>query len=360
VSPLTPATDAAAWDSFVASSEKPHIFQTWGWGELKVRTGWRAHRLVVERDGAWRAGLSLLERPLPWRGRCFMYAPRGPLWAADSFDRDVAGLLAGAREFARSRGAVFLKIDPDIPTPEERIAGLLRADGFSPAPETGGFSGVQPRTVFRLDISLPEEDLLCRMDQKTRYNIRLAERRGVTIRPCADPGDVAAFYKILVGTARRDGFLIRPEKYFQDIFTLLGSRDQAHFVLAEREGRPIAGALALTVGPLCWYAYGASADEGREHMPNHLVQWTLIRWAKSRGCRVYDFRAVPTRPDPKDPLYGLFRFKKGFNGELVNFIGEFDWPASPLLYWAWTRAWPLFKSIRRAVFLKKRSSEASE
>lgn len=158
---------------------------------------------------------------------------------------------------------------------------------------------------------------------------------------------MAAFHRILQVTARRDKFLVRPLKYFMDIRDLLGPRGQAQCFLAETDAGPLAGALALRLGPVCWYAYGASSNEGRELMPNHLMQWTLIRWARARGCRLYDFRAVPCDSSPENPLHGLYRFKKGFNGELTRFVGEYDRVYSPMLYALWTRAWPLFKNLRK-------------
>lgn len=359
LSSLIFVSDPGMWDDFVATSEKPHIMQSWSWGELKARTGWRPYRV---RTG--HAGLSVLERDFPKIGRCFFYACRGPVLRAGWKAEELAALFSGIAGLARERRAAFLKIDPDVPKKSDWITAPLLSAGFRAAPTAGGaaggFAGVQPRCVFRLDISRAENDLLAAMEQKTRYNIRVAEKKGVKIRPIREKADLDTFYRVLAETARRDGFMIRSAKYFHDIQDLLGPRGQCQFFLGENaDGVPLAGALILKMGPVCWYAYGASANEGRELMPNHLMQWTLIRWARAQGCRLYDFRAVPCDITPDHPLHGLYRFKKGFGGELTEFAGEFDRAYSPWLYALWTRGWPLYKAVRK--FLRSAPSrEVSE
>jgi lipid II:glycine glycyltransferase (peptidoglycan interpeptide bridge formation enzyme) len=361
---------------------KNHVFQTEAWAQLKSRSGWRAHRVTVARDGVHQAEVSVLERDLPRTGFRFFYAPRGPRVAETGRPEDVAELFRRVERLARERRAVFLKIDPDVPVsglgagdvvhfPREGassdwITPCLCAAGFRPAPETGGFSGVQPRVVFRLRIDKTEAELLAGMDQKTRYNIRLAERRGVRIRPVSSRADIETFHRILLETGRRDGFLIRPLRYFLDIQETLAPTGHAQFFLAERDevprdDVPLAGALALAEGTTAWYAYGASANHGREHMPNHLMQWTLIRWARARGCALYDFRAVPSRAEPGDPLYGLYRFKKGFGATLTEFVGEYDRVYIPWAYTIWVKGWPLFKKARKALltFLRRRPTEGA-
>jgi len=347
----------AAAEAAAVPSVKNHPFQTDAWAELKARTGWRSHRITVDRGGAARAGLSILERDFPKFGYRFFYAPRGPVlgegWTADDLDE----LFRRAETLARERRAVFLKIDPDIPVTGDTITAHLLRNGFRPSPDTGSLSGVQPKCVFRLDLRPSEEDLLRAMDQKTRYNLRLAEKKGVVVRAVSVRKDVETFFRLLQETAVRDKFLIRPLQYLVDIQRLLEPRDDAQFFLAEREGEAISGGLAIKSGPLCLYAYGASANAGRQYMPNHLVQWTMVRWAKARGCLVYDFRGVPSDPRPDDPLFGLFRFKKGFGGTFTEFVGEHDRVYIPWLYRVWVHGWPLFKRIR-SVFLRRRERSA--
>lgn len=351
---------APASPLFEIGRPKSHPFQTEEWAEVKRGMGWRSHSLDVRRDGAVRAALRILEKDFPKLGYRFFYAPRGPILETGWAEEDLDELFQRAEVLARERRAVLLKIDPDVPAPEELLTGALRQNGFRLAPAVGSLSGVQPRCVFRLDLRPSEEELLAGMDQKARYNIRLAEKKGVTVRPVSDRKDVETFFRLLQETAVRDKFLIRPLRYLLDIQEQFEPRGDAQFFLAEREGAAIAGALALKSGPLCLYAYGASANTGRQYMPNHLVQWTMVRWAKAHGCLVYDFRGVPSNPLPDDPLFGLFRFKKGFGGVFTEFIGEYDRVYVPWLYWLWIYGWPLFKKIRHLLLFRRTSRTAGE
>ncbi len=335
-----------------------HPFQTAPWAEVKRRMGWSPHFLEVRRDGEPRAALRILEKDFPKIGYRFFYAPRGPILEAEWTDADLDELFQRAETLARERRAVFLKIDPDVSVNDDRIAPALTRNGFRLSPSVGSLSGVQPRCVFRLDLRPTEEALLAGMDQKARYNIRLAEKKGVTVRAVSERKDVETFFRLLQETALRDKFLIRPLRYLLDIQEWFEPRGDAQFFLAEREGEAIAGALALKHGPLCLYAYGASANTGRQYMPNHLLQWTMIRWAKAQGCSVYDFRGVPSDPRPDDPLFGLYRFKKGFGGTFTEFVGEYDKVYVPWLYRLWVHSWPLFKKAR-SFFLKPHLRSAS-
>ncbi len=346
--------DAARYDAFVAAHPKGHILQTHAWGQVKGRTGWRPLCLVLEDAGRIAAAALLLKRRLPRLNRCILYSPRGPV-----FDlRDEAlfdAFLAAVREVGRREGAILWKIDPDVPAPDEPLTRYLAARGFVPAGHGGNFEGTQPRFVFRLDITPGLDELMASFAHKTRYNIRLAERRGVEIRAAARD-ELPVFYRLLAETAERDRFLIRNRQYFEVIWDELVERDYARVFLAWYQGEPIAGALALTLGEKAWYLYGASANRHREHMPNHLMQWTMIRWAKERGCTLYDFRGAPGTDSPDHPLHGLYRFKKGFNGVHTEFIGEYDLALSPLWYRLWNVAGPLYSNVLHSLGRRRQAA----
>lgn len=332
--------DAARFDAFVAACPKGHVLQTYAWGQVKGRTGWRPLYLVLEDAGRIVAAALLLQRRLPRLNRCIFYSPRGPVF--DLHDEALFDeFVAAVREVGRREGAILWKIDPDVAAPDERLSGYLAARGFTPAGQEGGFEGTQPRFVFRLDITPSPDDLLASFAPKTRYNIRLAERRGVTVRAAARD-DLPAFYRLLRETAERDRFLIRNERYFEIMWDELVGRDYARVFMALYQGEPIAGTLALALGAKAWYLYGASANHHRELMPNYLLQWTMIRWARERGCTLYDFRGAPGDPSPDHPLHGLYRFKKGFNGVHTEFVGEYDLVLSPLWYRLWNLAEPVY------------------
>jgi len=217
--------------------------------------------------------------------------------------------------------------------------------------------GIQPRFVSRLDLSPSPEELLERMHPKTRYNIRLTQRKGVTVAEAHRVEDLKTFYKILQETALRDGFLIRSYDYFLTIWKEMVKRKYAQLFLASYHGEAIAGALAFIMGDKAWYLYGASSNRHRNLMSNHLLQWTMILWAKERGCRFYDFRGVSGDLNPDNPLYGLYRFKKGFGGTLTEFIGEYDRVYSPFLYWLWRKVYPLYAQGFRNLLLGRKRRE---
>ncbi|NLO90212.1 MAG: peptidoglycan bridge formation glycyltransferase FemA/FemB family protein [Clostridia bacterium] len=326
--------DKDKFNSFLSRSEKGHIFQSYEWGEVKARTGWVPLRLVVEREGEIIAAVSILERTVPFLKRKIFYAPRGPV--LDYKDRELFDfLLAEIRKLAQRRKAFMLKIDPDIPSSDKELADYLASRGFR-LQEKSDFEGIQPRYVFRLDIT-PELDLLfANLHSKTRYNIRLARRKGVQIKENCTREDLRVFYDVLIITAKRDNFLIRSYDYFETLWDCLVENNLAKLFLAEYKGEVIAGTIAFIFGDKTWYIYGASSNKHRNVMPNYLLQWRMIEWAKENGCRIYDFRGVPGRLTPDNPLYGLYRFKKGFMGDYVEFIGEFDLPYSPLVYKTYT------------------------
>ena len=338
--------EEARYDAFVAAAPKGHILQTYAWGQVKARTGWRPIYLVLEEDGQIRAATLLLYRPLPVGGRGIFYSPRGPV--LDPADHRLFDfLLEEVRELGRRYRALLWKIDPDVPAPAPELVAYLRHRGFVSTVGGGGFEGTQPRCVFRLDLTPSLEELLASFHPKTRYNLRLAQRRGVTVKSDCDRSDLAVFYRLLTETARRDGFLIRGPSYFEALWEELVRRDYARLFLAYYQGEAIAGTLAFTLGSKAWYVYGASASRHRQVMPNYLLQWTMICWAKERGCTLYDFRGVPPTPDPAHPLHGLYRFKKGFSGQFTEFIGEYDLVLSPWCYHLWRVCHPAYRAWLR-------------
>ena len=150
-------------------------------------------------------------------------------------------------------------------------------------------------------------------------------------------------------TAKRDGFLIRGYDYFSWIYDAMAKSERAVFYMAEYEGNPVAGTLAMYCGDKCAYLYGASSNRHRNMMPNYLLQWTMIEEARERGCTLYDFRGVSGDLSEDNPLYGLYRFKKGFNGTFTEYMGEMDLIYRP----GWVKAYrilePLYGKLIRIV-----------
>lgn len=341
------------FNSFICTHPKGHALQLWEWGDIKGRTGWKPWRLLLETEnGEVIAAATILERKLPLIGTPIFYCPRGPV--VDMNDKEkLTAVLNAIKELAKKRKAILLKIDPDIPSSDQTLYTLLTAAGFNKMDKGKNFEGVQPKFVFRLDISPEEETLLANMNQKTRYNIRLAVKKGVVIR-VGTRDDLMEFYRVLKETTERDNFLVRSYSYFEDLYDTLVPSGFGQLFIAEFEGKIIAGTMAFITGDKAWYIYGASSNSYRNVMPNYLIQWEMIRWAKANGCSMYDFRGVSGDVSEENPLYGLYKFKKGFNGEFTEFIGEWDYVYRPFLYHFWQFAEKAYSGKLKGLLVKLR------
>lgn len=352
------ATDAdrERYNGFVASSPMADVLQAWEWGEVKRRSGWTPKRFLVEDAGAIVAAAQVLGRRPVRPAPPLLYAPRGPVFDAGTPDA-LDALVGAIRDNAK--GAFVLKCDPPI-EPEAPETKALAGAGFAASNEAG-FGGVQPKAVMVLDLAPSPDELLAGFHAKWRYNVRVAERKAVTVGRAARD-ELAAFYELLVETARRDRFLIRGRSYFDTLFDCLDPAGLIAMFLARFEGRPIAGALCMGFGPRLTYVYGASSNEHRNVMPNHLMQWHMIRWAREQGYRIYDFRGVsPVRDGaPVEPhLAGLNRFKEGFGARYVEYAGTFDLPLRPVIYRAWRWGAPLaIETLKR--FRRGRAADAGD
>ena len=346
--------DRDKFNNYVAWAPKGHILQSYEWGEIKGCGEWQPIRLLLENERQEPQGaITILKRSIPRLGKAIFYAPRGPVGDIHN-PVMLDALFNEVKLLAKKHRAVFLKIDPDVPAQDKLFFEYLQSRGFVSTEKGEGFEGVQPKHVFRLDIRADEETLFEQCHQKTRYNIRLAQKKGVTIHEDCSKDELPVFYEILKETTERDKFIVRPYGYFSDLWDYLVPPGYIKLFMAYYEGKPIAGTLAFLFGDKAWYIYGASSNSHRNVMPNYLLQWTMIKWAKANNCKLYDFRGVPGNLAEDNPLYGLFRFKKGFNGEYTEFIGEYDLIFSPLFYRLWTILEPLYqKNIRRLIRLKK-------
>jgi lipid II:glycine glycyltransferase (peptidoglycan interpeptide bridge formation enzyme) len=333
----------SVWDQALSSLPTSHVLQSWGWGEFKSRWGWRPTRLLWHDQGHALAAAQLLRRPIPGTPFALGYVPKGPCLPDD--DRPLAArVLCDLELEARRQRCLFLKIDPDVHASNQCFQDLLRERGWVPSQEQ-----VQFRNTAILNLTQSEEAILAGMKSKTRYNIRLAERKGVEVR-MGEADDYIIFYEMYRETAARDGFLIRPMEYYLDLWREFEARGQARLFIAWYERlEPIAGLILFLYGERAWYFFGASTAQRRNVMPNHALQWKAITWAKAHGYTCYDLWGAPNDlEDANDPLAGVWRFKEGFGVEFRPQIGAWDYPVSGPGYWAATRAIPaLRKGLRR-------------
>lgn len=361
--------DPETWDRAVAALPGAHFLQSWRWGELKGAYGWKVRRFLweeLEGPAAARAAAQVLEREVragPFRAKVF-YVPKGPLlsWTDESLRSAILGELEA---LARDSHAIQLKIDPDVAegwglpgNPEatsEPLAAVLRATlgarGWRYSPEQ-----VQFRNTFQLDLRPSEPELLAAMKQKTRYNVRLAEKKGVCTRS-ATAEELPLLYAMYAETSARDGFVIRESEYCQRAWRLFLQAGLGHALVAEVEGEPVAALILFRFASKAWYVYGMSRDRHRERMPNHLLQWEAMRWAKAQGCQTYDFWGAPDEFQPEDRLWGVYSFKQGFGGRLVRHIGAWDWTSRPGSYRGYHFLLPRLLEIMRVGARRRIRSE---
>ena len=347
---VTPAM-YAEYEAFNQTSPYGHFCQSLLWAKQKPMWKWEA---VVSRDaaGVIRGAMAVLIRRLPG-GVPFtlMYGCRAPV--CDPSDQEtLRDLLDGVRALAKEYHSYLIKIDPDVNVEDRAFASFMRAYGFRIKEGGKNFEAIQPKFVFRLYLNGRNEDeVMASFHQKWRYNIRLAQKKGVEVRICGKEM-VPDFTRIMLETGLRDGFVTRNESYFANMLDNLG--EHARLYMAFYEGQPIAGTLAIAYGDKVWYLYGASSNEHRNLMPNYLLQWNMIQWAIERGSRVYDFRGVSGDLSEDNPLYGLYKFKKGFNGDFTEFVGEMDLILNHPVAFAVEHGTSVFMALRTKAFLKKK------
>jgi serine/alanine adding enzyme len=337
-------TDAPAWDALVSEHPRGGLLQSWAWGELKSRHGWRPLRLAIT-DGRRTAAAQLLLRPI--YGLSVAYVPRGPLLSGDeSLDR---ALLRALRRVARRHRAAFLRLEPNVLEGSEgadRLHSLLLVERFRSA------EPMQPRSSIHLDLAPDPDALLASFTKGHRADVRRAERNGVIVRAGSTDADFDAFYAIMEATGARQEFGIHSRAYYRDAMQLFG--ESARLLLAEHDGAVVAAFLVFAWGGEAQYMYSGSTDAGLKAGANHLLQWHAIRWARERGARIYDLWGVPdafgrmaTAGDSErarleqeaksHPLYGVYRFKKGWGGEVVRYLPAYDQVYLAPAYWFWQR-----------------------
>ncbi|MCL4267447.1 MAG: peptidoglycan bridge formation glycyltransferase FemA/FemB family protein [Anaerolineae bacterium] len=338
------------WDAFVAAHPQGSLLQTTGWARLKNRFGWRSHRVWLKRDGCIAAGAQLLYKSAALGLMKMAYIPHGPL--VDWTDAEQTAVLFNQIDHSvYERRAAIVKMEPLVwqedmsPTAWQAIC---QQHELRPETDT-----IQPPQTVIVDLRPSLDDILAAMKQKTRYNIRLAAKKGVTTR-LGSRRDLPAFVQLMQLTGQRDGFGIHTPLYYQAAYEIFAETGQAALWLAELEeqagmAKPLAAIMVFTLGTSAYYLYGASGNEERERMPNYAVQWAAIEWAKNQGCQTYDLWGIPDAPEAEleanftnrhDGLWGVYRFKRGFGGQIKRTVGATDRVYNNLAYklYQWRRS----------------------
>ncbi len=357
--------DGQDWNRLIRRLPAPHLLQSWEWASVKAEYGWERQPMVWMEGGTPRAAAMLLCKRLRWGGFAarlsLIYVPKGPLldWQDVALRRQV---LDDLRCLAHRLGALFLKIDPDVivgygvPGREDAcedagglaIASELQRDGWRFSPEQ-----VQFRNTVWIDLRAEESQLLAQMKQKTRYNIRLAARKGVHVR-AATAADWPLLYEMYAETAQRDGFIIREREYYYRVWERFSHPEsdvspRAEALIAEVEGEAVAGLFLFFFAGRAYYLYGMSRAVHREKMPTYLLQWEAMRRARAQGCTVYDLWGAPDEFQESDRMWGVFRFKEGLGGKVVRTLGAWDytiWPFGYKLFINWLPRWRAWQRRR--------------
>jgi peptidoglycan pentaglycine glycine transferase (the first glycine) len=337
----TSNVDRNEWDGWLQDSPGGgHVLQSYEWGEFKKNLGWRPICLVLEREGeVVGVGQFLAYNTAPIPG-VLMYCTKGP-WLPWDDKKAVRAFFEGVRAVARREGAHTVKIEPEVLEQQKDVKDLLGEIGFHKARYD-----LNLKTTLVADLSLPEEELLARMKGRTRYNVRLAARKGVEVVEPEFDEAWETFYKWMEATSERkeDYVLRRSRDYLHGVMREMHDAGQGHLFFAEHEGTPLAGMYVFTFGEKYWYMYGASSNEKRNLKPNYLLQWEVMRWARQRGLTHYDMVGVP-KPEDLDEsssLWNVYKFKEGFGGEIVDSLGCFDLPVKKTRAAAWYKLEPVY------------------
>ena len=342
---------APEWDSFVASHPQGHILQTPAWAELKCAFGWTATRIGIKEKGNVVAGAQILFRTLPLGIATIAYIPKAPIanWENEAL---VKFLFENIDQVCRDRNAIFVKLEPSANSGQ----WIVESEQWKTIPNYQLLitsKPIQPQRTLLIDLRPSEEEILAAMKQKTRYNIRLAEKKGVAVNPS---DDLDTFNTLMQITGERDQFGVHSSAYYRKAYELFRPLNRAQIFTAYYNDQPLATLMLFILGERAWYFYGGSSNEERNRMPTYLLQWEAMRWAKARGATHYDLWGVPDEDEATleanfesrdDGLWGVYRFKRGFGGKLIREPDAIDRVYSPMMY-----------KLYRMVTERRKSSEA--
>lgn len=364
-----------SWNQIISNLPDPHFLQSYEWGQVKAKYGWSAYYAVWTEDGKFQVtsdlqtitnyqlpitASALILKRTAFRRFSIFYAPKGPLmdWTNESLRKRV---LDDLQSFAKKQGAIFLKLDPDVvlgrgvpasvdevtENSGQAVMSELRRRGWVESSDQ-----IQFRNTVMVDLSSSEEDILMRMKQKTRYNVRLAEKKGVTVR-VGKLTDLPMLYKMYAETSVRDGFVIRDEEYYMTVWKLfmsaaISSQPLAVPLIAEVDGEAVAAIFLFMFAGRGYYVYGMSRNAHREKMPTYLLQWAAMKHAMAHGCLTYDLWGAPDVFDESDSMWGVYRFKEGLGGEVVRTLGAYDFAPSKFWYSMYSDVMPRVLNFMRS------------
>ncbi len=336
------------YEDFIMKQDLCDFQQSTKWADVKEY--WNNDIIIVEDDDKnILASMSILTRRLPLLGN-IMYVPRGPI--GNICDEEVLRKLTDKmKEIAAEYKAFAIIIEPNVKANNKEFANMVKKLGYKINSTAIKFDQeIQARHNFRLDLrNKTEDEVFKNFASKTRYNVRLAMRKGIEVVEKNEEG-LDEFYDLMKETGKRDGFIIRSKDYFATI--LKKFPDNAKVYIAYYENTPISAIMPILYGDKMWYLYGASSNNHRNLMSTYLLQWEMIKVALKNSCNEYDFRGV-SMENGED---GLYRFKKGFGGDFVELIGEVYMDFKPIKFFLFKIFKKLFLNVRYRIYKFTRKS----
>ncbi len=283
-----------------------HVMQSWEWGEFREKTGNKVFRIIEENEKKWNV-FSFTVHAVPKTKFNIGYMPKS-IWPREKVLNFLEGL-------AKKENIVFIKIEPDIETDKFK----LKKTGVKVVKSQ---KDIFAKSTFLVDLTKPEEDLFRNLNQKTRYNVRVAQKNNIVIEVSESIGD---FVKLQRETAKRNGFYLHPDSYYKTVFELFSEKKMAKIISAKYKGKILTSWMLFIFKDVWYYPYGGSSSEHRNLMHSNLVAWEAIKLAKREGGKVFDmWGALGKNPNEKDPWYGFHRFKSGYGGRLIEYPGAYD------------------------------------
>jgi lipid II:glycine glycyltransferase (peptidoglycan interpeptide bridge formation enzyme) len=305
-----------------------HPLQSWSWGEFRQDTGVEIDRLGFYQDGKLDKGLQVTFHPIPLLNKTAGYLPKSFMPSEDQ--------LSALEELGEQHNALFIKLEPNVSLPVNEPA---EESGHRPIRKFLLDHGCQPgrplftKYTFELDLTISEDELFANLDSKTRYNTRLAKKKGVEIFENSTQEGLDIYLDILKKTTSRQGFYAHGPDYFQKMWNHLGKSGMMRIFNAVYQDAVLVSWIVFIFNEVLYYPYGASVREHREVMASNLMMWEIIRFGKKQGCKKFDmWGSLGPNPDKKNPWYGFHRFKKGYSGQLMEFIGTYDLVLNQSMY----------------------------
>lgn len=330
---VRPLEDVDALAELIVRQPLQPFLQSWAWGEFQHSLGRPIWRLGAF-DGQQLVGAALVIEHELLLGKKYLYVPRGPL--ADTPDA-LQALFQAVRDLGKKEGSMYVKNDPNLYNFSQTISTL--AEKYTVG------TTLQPQQTQILNTSLPPEEILVTMHSKTRYNIRLAEKKQVIARWSRSSEDLEQFLRLMHQTGERQGIRLHHDSYYKKLFSALSADGTAELVLGEYAGAVRAAHMIIWHGQTATYLHGGSDDSTKEAMVPYLLQWETIKRAHQRGIKEYDLWGVAPDDAPSHKWAGITRFKRGLGGRQVVFPSSMNAVLQP----QWYELYRLAKRMRGGV-----------